>query len=91
MIKPGLVRLAAGVFFLFSSGWCLAAGEATVNGKALFENNCGKCHSIDKPKAKKKSSDEWQATVLRMQKNGASITAGEAKLIAGYLAETYRK
>jgi len=90
MIKKILSVLFAGVFFLSPAG-CLAAKEAVSDGKTLFENTCGKCHSIDRPKAKKKTKSEWETTVLRMKKNGATLTDAEARLIIDYLANTYKK
>lgn len=90
MIKARLSALVAGIFFL-ATGWCLAAAVSGSSGETLFENNCGKCHKIDRPKAKKKTRAEWETTVLRMKKNGAEITDAEAKLIIDYLAETYKK
>jgi nitrate/TMAO reductase-like tetraheme cytochrome c subunit len=90
MIKARLITLVAGVFFL-STVWCQAAEKEGNNAKALFENNCGKCHNLDRPKAKKKTKDEWETTVLRMKKSGAMITDDEAKLIISYLFDTYKK
>jgi cytochrome c5 len=90
MIKARLIMLVAGVFFL-STVWCPAAEKVGNNGKTLFENNCGKCHNLDRPKSKKKTTDEWETTVLRMKKNEATITDDEAKLIINYLSETYKK
>lgn len=91
MIKPRLIPLVAGVFFL-STIWCLAAEKQEGNnGKLLFENNCGKCHKLDRPMSKKKTMTEWETTVLRMKKNGAKIKEDEVKLIINYLSETYKK
>jgi cytochrome c5 len=86
MIKAKLITLVASIFFL-SAVWCPAADE---KGKTLFESKCGKCHSIDRSKSKKKTKDEWATTVLRMKQNGATITDDEAKLIINYLSDTYK-
>jgi nitrate/TMAO reductase-like tetraheme cytochrome c subunit len=85
MIKARLITLVAGVFFL-STVWSQAAEKEGNNAKALFENNCGKCHNLNRSLSKKKTKDEWETTVLRMKKNGATITDDEAKIIANYLA-----
>jgi cytochrome c5 len=84
MIKARLITLVAGVFFL-STILCPAAEKVGNNGKTLFENNCGKCHNLDRSKSKKKTKDEWETTILRMKKNGATITDDEAKIITNYL------
>mgnify|MGYP001615248470 CR=1 FL=1 len=88
---------------LFSALTLLLAGAAIscseekkeavkADAKALFENKCNQCHSSDRPKALKKTSDEWKATVLRMKNsNGCPITDDEAKLIIDYLSKAYGK
>jgi len=90
MTAARLVTLVAGVFLL-STVWCPAAEKERNNGGTLFESNCNKCHSLERPKSKKKTKDGWETTVLRMKKNGATITDDEAKLIINYLSETYKK
>jgi len=60
--------------------------------KSLFEKKCSICHSIDRPKSKKKTEDEWKKTVMRMKNvNGAAITDEEAKKIIDYLSKTLPK
>ena len=90
MIKARLITLVTGIFFL-TTVWCPAAEKGGNNGKTLFENNCGNCHSLDRPKSIKKTKEEWETTVLRMKKNGAAITDDEAKIIINYLSATYKK
>ena len=59
-----------------------------INAEKLFESKCSICHSIDRPKSKKKSKEGWESTVMRMKnKNGCPITDEEAKMIIDYLAE----
>ncbi len=58
----------------------------------VFEKKCSQCHSIDRPKSKKKTADEWRATVKRMQsKKGSNITDSEAEIIIKFLSENYGK
>jgi len=60
------------------------------NVEKLFESKCSICHSIDRPKSKKKSKKGWESTVMRMKnKNGCPINDEEAKIIIDYLAEKY--
>ena len=63
-----------------------------INVEQLFESKCSICHSINRPKSKKKSKEGWETTVMRMKnKNGCPITDEEAKMIIDYLAEEYGK
>ncbi len=80
-----------GSLFLLTAVCSSAADKGGPDGKTLFENNCGKCHNLERSTSKKKTHDEWQATVLRMKQKGAAINDDEAKLIATYLSETYKK
>ncbi|PLX42755.1 MAG: hypothetical protein C0608_01430 [Deltaproteobacteria bacterium] len=57
------------------------------DAKALFEEKCGLCHSIDRPLAKNKDYEGWKRTVDRMaKKNPGHISEEEAKTITEYLA-----
>lgn len=62
----------------------------------VFEETCSVCHSIDRPKSKKKSRAEWQETVKRMQNvNGArqkaDLTDEKARIIINHLSANYGK
>ncbi len=62
------------------------------DGSALFESKCGLCHSIDRPKSKKKSEEGWRKTVMRMKNvNKCPISDEEATAIIKYLSKTYSK
>jgi mono/diheme cytochrome c family protein len=78
---------------LLMSGVAAHAGEETkADAKALFEKKCIQCHTLDRPRSKRKTEKEWRETVMRMKNvNGAPITDDEAKIIIEYLAETYGK
>ncbi|MGC8720097.1 MAG: hypothetical protein ACP5TY_08825 [Thermodesulforhabdaceae bacterium] len=93
-MKFKMVVLASSVasfVFLMSSISTLKA-VADDGAKALFESKCSVCHSIDKPKSKKKSQEEWRTTVFRMKaKPKASISDEEAAKIIDYLATYYGK
>ncbi len=67
--------------------------EKGQNGaKAIFEQKCSICHSIERPKSKKKTAKEWESTVMRMKDvNGCPITDEEAKSIIDYLSKNYNK
>jgi mono/diheme cytochrome c family protein len=60
--------------------------------KALFEQKCNVCHSIDRPMSKRKTPQEWKDTVMRMKNvNGAQLTDQETKEINDYLAKNFGK
>ena len=66
--------------------------EKKVEAKSLFEDKCSSCHSIDRPKSKKKTKEGWEKTVMRMKNvNGCPITDDQAKMIIHYLSENYGK
>ena len=56
MKKPLRMQSVAATLLIVGVGAVLAAGNAANDGKALLENNCGRCHSIaasgDSPLAK---------------------------------------
>ncbi len=67
-------------------------GYGDVDASALFESKCSQCHSIDRPKSKKKTEEGWRKTVLRMKNvNGCQISDEVAATIIKYLSETYGK
>jgi hypothetical protein len=87
-MKKITLCLSGLLFFVFSVTFVHSADDA----KALFEKKCSACHSIDRPKSKKKTAEEWQATVMRMKNvNGCPITDEEAQIILDYLTRNYRK
>ena len=62
------------------------------DAKGLFEGKCSACHSIERPKSKNKTMQEWESTVMRMKNvNHGPITDQEAKIIIDYLAEHFGK
>jgi cytochrome c5 len=85
---------------ILSCGMIAAAGfwhqalssdpEGTMDGEKLFETKCSICHTIERPKSKKKTKAEWETTVMRMKnKNGCPVSDEEAKAIIDYLSEKY--
>lgn len=53
-----------------------------VEGKILYENNCGKCHSLYAPKDFTK--DAWQPILIRMQRQ-ANLNDKQMTDITGYI------
>ena len=64
-------------------------GEASLDGKALVESRCTKCHDLERVKAAKKSADEWKTNVERMVGKGAELNDAEQEVVAKYLTEAY--
>jgi len=83
-MKKGLLLCLAVIFGL--SGICAAAEDGT----ALLETRCSVCHPSERPKAAKKSPEQWEATVTRMIGKGAKLTADEKKVLVNYLSNTYK-
>lgn len=88
MMKLIVIILAGSALFI--SGLFNVAAAEDINAKELFESKCSICHSIERPKSKKKTRTGWETTVMRMKNsNGAPITDEEAKIIIDYLAAEY--
>lgn len=59
-------------------------------GKALFEDKCSYCHSLDYPAIRgSRSYMAWKGTVKEMIENGAEVTDEEIEPIAEYLSQVY--
>lgn len=56
--------------------------SALVEGKNLYENNCGKCHNLYD--SHEFNAEQWKPIVLRMQPK-AKIQDSERELIYNYL------
>jgi mono/diheme cytochrome c family protein len=55
-------------------------------GKKMFEEKCSKCHMLERAHGKKKSMEEWKATVDKMRtKNHDLFTDEEVSEIIWYL------
>ena len=56
--------------------------EALFNGKTLFENKCGNCHSLYKPEDF--TSEQWKPILVRMQ-NQAHLDEAQIESISNYI------
>ena len=86
-MKRGLL-LGLALTFGFA-GISVAAAPAE-DGASLLETRCSVCHPAAKPKAAKKTPDQWESTVSRMISKGAQLTAGEKKILVDYLGKTFK-
>jgi hypothetical protein len=71
------------------SGGSTGSQTGAPDGEALVSEKCTRCHSLDRVQGARKSAEDWQATVSRMQGNGLKITDAEKTAIVDYLAATY--
>lgn len=86
-MKKGLM-LGLLLTFVFS-GISFAAAPVE-DGSALLEKRCSVCHPADRPKAAKKTVEQWDVTVTRMIVKGAKLNADEKKVLVDYLGKTYK-
>jgi quinoprotein glucose dehydrogenase len=55
----------------------------------LIQRSCVSCHDLATITTRRKSPDDWAATVGRMADRGAAVTPQEMQAIVDYLARTY--
>jgi len=58
----------------------------TLDGQALVETKCSMCHTLDRVDGARKSREDWETTVSRMQGNGLVINAEERAAVIDYLS-----
>ena len=64
---------------------------AELDGQALAEERCSKCHEFDRVEAAKKTPEEWKTNVERMVAKGADLNEAEQAAVIEYLSEAYPK
>jgi competence ComEA-like helix-hairpin-helix protein len=60
-------------------------------GKDIIMRSCGACHPTDQIARQRKTQEEWQATVVRMQGRGAKVTSEEVDTLVKYLSTNFLK
>ena len=61
----------------------------TLDGKALLQDRCTSCHSLQRAVSRGGNATQWKATVDNMIKQGAQLNADEEKALVNYLAQAY--
>ncbi len=61
-----------------------------LDGKALMNERCTGCHTIERVQTAKKSKAEWEATVSRMKTKGTKLNDAETQALIDFLAATYK-
>jgi len=67
-----------------------ADGKKGPDGAELLEKRCSVCHQSSRPKAAKKTHEQWEATVTRMMGKGAKLDDAEKKALIDYLTMNYK-
>jgi mono/diheme cytochrome c family protein len=67
----------------------LGQEKKKVDGKALFEQKCFKCHKPTKFKDLQSDRKGWVLTLSRMQRSTCPMTDDELEILADYLAKEY--
>jgi mono/diheme cytochrome c family protein len=60
-------------------------------GLDIIKGSCVGCHDIYMISTKRKTREEWAATVALMADRGAEITPEDAQIIVDYLSENFPK
>jgi len=63
-----------------------AVSYAAQSGEDVFYSKCTSCHGSALSLNKKKSVQQWKATIQRMEKHGLSISSSETKAVAEFLS-----
>jgi hypothetical protein len=67
-----------------------AAQPAVAQSEALMNRACtAACHARDVVTAVRRTPDDWDKVLTRMQTHGAKMTNAERQAIAAYLAENF--
>jgi hypothetical protein len=88
------VLIAVSLVVLLSTLLAACGGQstpATLDGKALVEERCTQCHSLDRVTSAHKTKEEWTTTVERMVSNGANLNTEEQGAVIEYLSANYPK
>jgi mono/diheme cytochrome c family protein len=56
-----------------------------IEGKKAFEENCIKCHALERPLKKIANRQEWKLTLTKMVKNGAALSKKQRRQVLEYL------
>ncbi|GAB4259563.1 MAG: hypothetical protein Kow0092_07860 [Deferrisomatales bacterium] len=85
-VQPAPIALFAVLLTALWAGAAAPDEEALEKARGLFEAKCSLCHSIERPKRKRKTKEGWTRTVMRMKnRNGCPVTDEEAATIIDYL------
>jgi len=88
MSKSAVTLMTASIVFAAIS--CGGQQSTPKNSAELLEQRCSACHPASRATNKKKTAEEWEATVKRMMDKGAKLSEEEKQTLVNYLAATYK-
>ena len=93
-MKMRLVLACVVIALVFSLALAACGGPkeeapAAMDGEALVEERCTKCHPLSVVTSAQKSAEGWKATVERMVQKGAELNEAEQEAVIDYLTEAY--
>ena len=95
MIRKSIFRIAI-LTFLMSVVISACGGSTGVNatatalnGRALLEQRCTECHTLDRVERASMSPERWGLVVRRMVSKGSELNASEQQILIEYLSSTY--
>ena len=63
---------------------------STLDGRALMQERCTKCHTTDRIESAHKTAEQWKTTVNRMISKGAELNPQEAQVLVDFLAQNFK-
>jgi mono/diheme cytochrome c family protein len=76
--------------FIFLSAVSLAADKpANDKARQLVLEACTACHTVDRVKSQRLTSEEWRQTIVGMLSEGVPLTDDEITLVVDYLARNF--
>jgi cytochrome c5 len=67
-----------------------AEEQKKIDGKAIFEQKCIKCHSVEKFKSMQHDRQGWEIILNRMQRSkNCVLSDDEVNAVSEYLAKKY--
>ncbi len=66
-----------------------STGDPSPSGQTIVNERCSRCHALTRIQGARKSGQDWDATVTRMDSHGLQLTPAEKAAVVDYLAATY--
>jgi mono/diheme cytochrome c family protein len=66
-----------------------ANNPANNNGRQLVLDACTACHTLDRVRIQRLSSEEWRETIAGMLSEGVPLTDDEVTRVVDYLARNF--
>jgi hypothetical protein len=88
---PKLPRKVPVILLCATSFAAALSSREPVNEKArqLVLEACTACHTLDRVKSQRLTSEEWRQTIAGMLSEGVPLTDDEVTLVVNYLARNF--